>query len=167
MRFRRCPGRRQDPRGGRNQRVRMRAAIAGVLFCVVLAGCAGGGSGAAPSPSPSPTPCPATTTDPGSYLVSPSPGSSGVPDNVGSITVAYGTYDVRDFGVVLTPSDGSSPIYASVSAQNVPPQNGVATIPIPALKAHVTYAVSGMAYNTTHVACVATLVASFGSFTTQ
>ena len=136
------------------------------LAVLALAGCSGGGP--VTHPPPPDFGCPSkTVADSQAKLVSPAPGASGVSPTVGSITLAYGDAAVVNWGVSLTPNDGS----AGMSAGGNPPQNlppsGVVTFPVPTLKSGTTYTVTGQNINMAHLICFTTVTANFGSFTTQ
>ena len=138
------------------------------LAVFALAGCSGGGT---VTQTPSPPPdfgCPSKTiADSQAKLVSPAPGSRGISPTVGSITLAYGDAGVVNFGVYLTPNDGSAAVWAGMSPPQNLPSNGVVTFPLPALKPGTTYTVTGQNLNMAHLICFTTVTANFGSFTTQ
>jgi hypothetical protein len=144
----------------------MRRVLVVSLAVLALAGCSGGGT-VTQTPPPD-FGCPSkTVADSQAKLVSPAPGSSGVSPTIGSITLAYGDAGVVNFGVYLTPNDGSAGVWAGFSPpQNLPP-SGVVTFPLPALKSGTTYTVTGQNLNMAHLICFTTVTANFGSFTTR
>jgi hypothetical protein len=118
-----------------------------------------------PSPNPGPTVCPTIIIS--MMLVYPAPGSTGIPDDIGSVVIAGGAYSVSlqpatgpavvSTTVVPVPSPMPSPSVA------IPPGTYAQAIAFPTLAQKTTYVVT----STEHSACGFVDSRVLGSFTTQ
>jgi hypothetical protein len=136
------------------------------LTLVALVACGGGG---AATTAAAPTPCPTdAVADSQARLVSPAPGATGVSPSIGAITFAYGNSNLPFAQILLTPSDGSSPVSTvPTNFLSPPPAAGVITLAIPALKSTTTYAVTASTLNFAHLPCFRQVTGALGSFTTS
>jgi len=146
-----------------------RCAAIVALAVLTVTGCSGGGT-TTPAPPPPDFGCPSKSiVDPQAKLISPAPGATGVSPAIGSITLAYGYWNLVFNGIQLVPSDGSTPVWAGTNPPPTlnTPGSGVVTFPIPALKARMTYTAYGSSENMAHLVCYTQITANFGTFTTQ
>src|ERR1700736_2304300 len=137
------------------------SAVVGAL-ALLLAGCSGGGS----TKTPFWPGCPGgpAIADASARLISPAAGATGVSPTIGSITVGYSQPGPIDWGLALTPTDGSPGVAASIPSQaQIDQSPGIVTLTIPALQSGKTYTVSGQTINMAHVPCYTPITANNGS----
>lgn len=133
------------------------------------AGCGGAGSSSPTvviNPPLGPLPCPALALN-GPALVSPAPGSTGVPASLSVLT--FGPLPIPDIisaAATLSGSDGSTITSGPLTFISSPTSLGTYTASIAGLQPHTTYTVK-VTGTINERGCINAVLGNDGSFTTQ